>query len=82
MREPLPLLHRETQWSLFLFVSWLDDIKNKERLYNMRLSYVLKPDAEDVVKFGIAGLDRRSGGWARLYQYINEYGFATDLKII
>jgi len=59
---------------------WLDVQANKEMLYNMRLFYVLKPNADDVVKFGIAGLDGKSGGWARLHQYINEYGFATELS--
>ena len=46
----------------------------------MRLFYVLKPNAEDVVKFGIAGTRGEAGGWGRLHQYINEYGYTTDLN--
>ena len=46
----------------------------------MRLFYVLKPNAEDVVKFGIAGTRGEAGAWGRLHQYINEYGYTTDLN--
>ena len=59
---------------------WLDDFANKKKIYNMRLFYVLKPNAEDVVKFGIAGTRGEAGGWGRLHQYINEYGYTTDLN--
>ena len=59
---------------------WLDDFKNKEKLYGMRMFYVLKPNAENVVKFGIAGTMGESGAWARLHQYIHEYGYASDLN--
>ena len=59
---------------------WLDDFANKKKIYNMRLFYVLKPNAEDVVKFGIAGTRGEAGAWGRLHQYINEYGYTTDLN--
>ena len=59
---------------------WLDNFDNKKKIYNMRLFYVLKPNAEDVVKFGIAGTRGEAGGWGRLHQYINEYGYTTDLN--
>ena len=59
---------------------WLDSEANKRSLYDMRLFYVLKPVADDVVKFGIAGLTGKSSSWGRLHQYINEYGYRTDLN--
>ncbi len=59
---------------------WLDDPKNKESIWDMRLFYVLKPNSEDVVKFGIAGTKGESGAWGRLHQYINEYGYTSDLN--
>ena len=35
---------------------WLDVWENKKKMFNMRLFYILKPNAEnDVIKFGIAG---------------------------
>jgi len=59
---------------------WLDTFANKEKIYDYRLFYVLKPNAEDVVKFGIAGTKGEHGGWGRLHQYINEYGYSSDLN--
>jgi hypothetical protein len=59
---------------------WLEIEANKRNLYDMRLFYVLKPVADDVVKFGIAGLTGKSSSWGRLHQYINEYGYRTDLN--
>lgn len=59
--------------------TWLDEEKNQEDIYNYRLFYVLKSNADDVVKFGIAGYQGgKSGAWGRLHQYINEYGYSTD----
>ena len=61
---------------------WLDVWENKKKTYNMRLFYILKPNAEnDVIKFGIAG--QNSGGfasWGRLHSYINTHGVADDLN--
>jgi hypothetical protein len=59
---------------------WLDVEANKRRVYNTRCFYVLKPNADDVVKFGIAGLEGKASCWGRLHQYINEYGYATELN--
>ena len=59
---------------------WLDDFDNKKKIYNMRLFYVLLPNSESVVKFGIAGTRGEAGGWGRLHQYINEYGYTSDLN--
>ena len=59
---------------------WLDDPANKEKIWNMRLFYILKPNAESVVKFGIAGTAGESGAYGRLHQYINEYGYSSDLN--
>jgi len=59
---------------------WLEVEANKRSLYDMRLFYVLKPVADDVVKFGIAGLTGKSSAWGRLHQYINEYGYRSDLN--
>lgn len=59
---------------------WLDEQANKKKIWNMRLFYVLKPNSESVVKFGIAGTKGDSGAWGRLHQYINEYGYSSDLN--
>ena len=59
---------------------WLDQFENKKAIYNYRLFYVLKPNAESVVKFGIAGTEGSSGAYGRLHQYINTFGYATDLN--
>ena len=59
---------------------WLDDFANKKKIYNLRLFYVLKPNAEEVVKFGIAGTRGDAGAWGRLHSYINEYGYSSDLN--
>ena len=45
-------------------------VRSVEKIYNVRLFYVLKPSSEDVVKFGIAGLTGTSSSWGRLHQYI------------
>ena len=61
---------------------WLDVWENKQKTFNMRLFYILKPNAEnDVIKFGIAG--QNSGNftsWGRLHSYINIHGVAADLN--
>jgi len=59
---------------------WLELEKNKGRIYDMRLFYILKPVADDIIKFGIAGLTGKSSAWGRLHQYINEYGYRSDLN--
>jgi len=59
---------------------WLDQFENKKAIYNYRLFYVLKPNAVNVVKFGIAGTEGSSGAYGRLHQYINTFGYATDLN--
>lgn len=61
--------------------SWLQDKNNQESIYNMRCFYIIKPNADDIVKFGIAGLDGGKGAYGRLRQYINEYGTASDLNV-
>ena len=38
------------------------------------------PNSESVVKFGIAGTMGEAGAWGRLHQYINEYGYTSDLN--
>ena len=59
---------------------WLEDEKNKKRIYNMRLLYVLKPVGDDTIKFGVAGLTGEASTYGRLHQYINEYGYRSDLN--
>lgn len=61
--------------------TWLDEEANKRKIYNRRTFYIIKPNADNVVKFGIAGLEGKSGSWGRLHQYINEYGYASDLNV-
>ena len=54
---------------------------NKKKIYGMRLFYVVKPNAETVVKFGIAGTrSGKSEAWARLSQYGHYYGESSDLN--
>ena len=52
---------------------------NKDKLYNMRCLYVVKPNRDAMLKFGIAGLDGKSSAYGRLFQYVNLYGKQTDL---
>jgi len=59
---------------------WLNLETNKRRLYNTRIFYIIKPNIDDVVKYGIGGLEGKSGAWGRLHSYINEYGYATELN--
>lgn len=59
---------------------WLDLQSTKKMLYDYRCFYVLKPNIDSMVKFGIAGLDGKAGAWGRLHQYINEYGYETELN--
>ena len=59
---------------------WLDVFANKEKIHDMRLFYVLKPNSEDVVKFGIAGTKGGTGAWGRLHSYINDHGYSSDLN--
>jgi len=59
---------------------WLDIEINKRKLYNTRCFYIVKPNSENIVKFGIGGLEGRASAWGRLHQYINEYGYSEDLN--
>lgn len=59
---------------------YLDLQSTKKKLYDMRLFYVVKPTGDDLIKFGIAGLTGKASAWGRLHQYINEYGYRTDLN--
>ena len=45
---------------------WLEVAANKKRIYNMRLFYVIKPVADNIVKFGVAGLTGDASAWGRL----------------
>ena len=59
---------------------WLDTVSNQRKLYNTRCFYIVKPNFEDTVKYGIGGLDGKSGAYGRLRQYVLEYGYAEDLN--
>ena len=59
---------------------WLNLETNKRRLYNTRMFYIIKPNIDDTIKFGIGGLDGKSGSYGRLKQYILEYGYTTELN--
>ena len=60
---------------------WLDEESNKRRIYDKRIFYIIKPNQDSVVKFGIGGLDGKAGAWGRLHQYINEYGHESELNV-
>jgi hypothetical protein len=58
---------------------WLDVPANKAKLKDMKILYVIKPNKDELLKFGIAGA--RDGGTSaegRLRQYVNIYGKQTD----
>ena len=59
---------------------WIDNFDNQKKLNDMRLFYVLKPNAENVVKFGVAGTNGGTGAFGRLRQYIHSYGYSDDLN--
>ena len=60
---------------------WLDIESNKRRIYNTRVFYIVKPNADpDTIKFGIGGLDGKSGAYGRLRQYVLDHGYATELN--
>ena len=59
---------------------FLQKKSNKDKLYNMRCLYVVKPNRDAMIKFGIAGLDGKSSAYGRLFQYVNLYGKQTDLN--
>jgi len=59
---------------------WLDIESNQRRIYNTRVFYIVKPNFEDTVKYGIGGLDGKSGAYGRLRQYVLSYGYATELN--
>ena len=54
---------------------WLYAPTNKAKLQDMKILYVIKPNKDELLKFGIAGA--REGGtsaYGRLRQYLNIYG--------
>ena len=53
----------------------------KEMLADMKVLYVVKPNADTMVKFGIAGHKEGKGSaWGRLFQYVNQHGVQSDLN--
>lgn len=59
---------------------FLNRKNTKEKLNNMRCLYVIKPNRDDMFKFGIAGLDGGTSAYGRLLQYVNFYGKQTDFN--
>ena len=59
---------------------WLEVAANKKRMYDMRLFYVIKPVADNIVKFGVAGLTGKTSAWGRLHSYVNSYGHREELN--
>ena len=59
---------------------WIDNFDNQKKMNDMRLFYVIKPNAENVVKFGVAGTNGGTGAFGRLRQYIHSYGYSDDLN--
>jgi hypothetical protein len=45
----------------------------KENLKDKRCLYVVKPNSDPMLKFGIAGLDGGTSAYGRLLQYVNLY---------
>ena len=59
---------------------WLENRENQGRIFDKRLFYAVKPNAEDVVKFGVAGTTGKTGAYGRLRQYVMEYGVSSDMN--
>ena len=55
---------------------------NKVKLiFFLKILYVLKPNKDELLKFGIAGArEGKESAWARLQQYVNTYGKQTDFS--
>lgn len=52
----------------------------KENLKDKRCLYVVKPNSDPMLKFGIAGLDGGTSAYGRLLQYVNLYGKQSELN--
>ena len=53
----------------------------KGKLYDMKILYIIKPNRDSMVKFGIAGhKEGKDSAWGRLFQYVNSYGIQDDLN--
>eukprot|EP00966_Prymnesium_polylepis_P292458 6754050-Prymnesium_polylepis.1 len=53
----------------------------KKSLYDMKVMYVVKPNADNMVKFGIAGhQEGKASAWGRLSQYVNQHGIQDKLN--
>ena len=59
---------------------FLQKKSNKDKLNNMRTLYIVHPNRDDMLKFGIAGLDGGTSAYGRLLQYVNLYGKQTDFN--
>ena len=47
----------------------------------MKILYIIKPNRDSMVKFGIAGhKEGKDSAWGRLFQYVNSYGIQDDLN--
>ena len=47
----------------------------------MKVLYVVKPNADSMVAFGIAGhKDGKDSAWGRLFQYVNQHGIQSELN--
>ena len=59
--------------------NWLQT--NKSTTNHYLCFYVIKANADELIKFGIAGTrGEMTGAWGRLHSYINTYGRKTDLN--
>jgi hypothetical protein len=65
-------------------MDWIDKqaaLKENSPMYDMKILYIIKPHADKMVKFGIAG--HKEGGISalgRMRQYVNQHGIQNDLN--
>ena len=60
---------------------FLNRPNSKKRLHDMKVLYVVKPNGDTMVKFGIAGhKEGKDSAWGRLFQYVNQYGVQSELN--
>ena len=71
--------YKDNRRKPYELAEWLKEPANKEKLKDIKILYVVKPNRDQLLKFGIAGA--REGGTSaegRLRQCLNLYGEQND----
>ena len=73
--------YREHKKPIDLYEFLKNQPNTKTALHDMKVLYVVKPNADSMVKFGIAGhKDGKDSAWGRLFQYVNQHGIQSELN--